>query len=483
MHFNVVLRILGSLLLVFSLAMIPPILVAFIYSEAEWTSFAEAGAVFVVLGMIFWFPNRKCAIELTSRDGFIIVLMFWLALGSCGTLPFLFSEALPVNLTDAFFESVSALTTTGATVITGLDILPKSLLFYRQMLQWFGGMGIIVLAVAVLPMLGIGGMQLFKAEAPGPNKDDKLTPRIKETAKSLWYIYLSLTVVCAFAYWIAGMSLFDAICHSFSTTANGGMSTHDASLGYFDSPIIEGICIVFLIISGINFAMHFFAWRYKSLWHYVRDTETVFFFCFLMTISLIAWITLVVSQLNEDPFLSLRESVFQVTSLLTSAGFTTTDLSQWPNFLAVLLIFIGFAGACAGSTSGGMKSIRFVLLIKQSLREVYQLIHPHGIFSVTLNKKPVDNQVVQSIWGFAFVYVLVFVLLMLLLLMTGLNIETAISTAASCLNNVGPALGDAAAHYGNLNSIAKWLLCLGMIMGRLEVFTLLVLLTPMFWRK
>lgn len=483
MNFSAVLRILGFLLLVFSLAMMPPSLIALLYGEAEWASFVNASAVLLVLGVLMWLPNRDTQQELTSRDGFVIVLLFWVTLSFCGTLPFLFSNALEIDFTNAFFESVSALTTTGATVISGLDELPKSLLFYRQMLQWFGGMGIIVLAVAVLPMLGIGGMQLFKAEAPGPNKDDKLTPRITETAKSLWYIYLSLTIVCAFAYWVAGMDLFDAVCHSFSTIAIGGMSPYDASIGHFDNPMIEWICIIFLVVSGVNFAMHFFAWQRKSIWHYLRDMETIFFVSLLIISVVLIWLALLSHNVSDDPFLSLRKSAFQVTSLLTTAGFTTTDISAWPFYIGFILICLSFIGACAGSTCGGMKSIRIILLIKQSFRELYQLIHPHGVFTVTLNKKPVDARIVQSIWAFAFVYVAVYLILTILLLITGLNFETAVSTAASSLNNLGPALGDASAHYADVNPVAKWLLCLGMIMGRLEVFTLLVLLTPMFWRK
>ncbi len=476
-------KVLGIFVLIFSTGMIAPMVVAWIYGEAEWLNFLFTMLVLIAVGLLLWLPNRNRPSEVHARDGFVIVASFWLVLGLLGTLPFLFSTSVDLSLTDAFFESTSALTTTGATVMSGLDFLPKSILFYRQLLQWFGGMGIIVLAVAVLPMLGIGGMQLFRAETPGPNKDNKLTPRITETAKSLWYLYITFTAICALAYWYAGMSLFDAICHSFTTIATAGMSPHDASMGYFNNAMIEWIAIFFMFISGITFATHFLAFRRGSLWVYFRDEETVTYFAIVVTAISVIWLTLVVHDINDNSFQVLRQTIFQVVSYLTTTGYSTTDISLWPFHISLIVVSLSFFGACAGSTAGGMKIVRIIIATRQVLREIYQLIHPRAIFSVKLNNQPVEYRVIQSVWVFLLVHLVIFFVLMQILLITGMDFITAYSTAASAINNLGPALGEAVSNWSSLNSVAKWLLSLAMIMGRLEIFTLLVLLTPMFWRK
>lgn len=482
MQFSVIARVLGLLMMIFSVTLVPPMLVSIIYEDGTLNAFLYALFITFGIGFLVWLPVHNHKQELKTRDGFIITVLFWLVLAFSGSVPLYLTEQPALSYTDAFFESLSGWTTTGATVITGLDELPKSILWYRQQLQWLGGMGIIVLAVAVLPMLGIGGMQLFRTEIPGPVKDSKLTPRITETAKALWYIYLSITIVCAVAYWFAGMSLFDAIGHSFSTVAIGGFSTHDASLGYFDSPAIEAIAMVFMIISILNFGLHFFAWKNKSIIHYFLDSEFKFLFYImfggaLLTISAL-WLTDTYS-LSE----SVRNGLFQLVSVATTTGFGTSGFAEWPVFLPVLLFMMAFIGGCAGSTGGGIKVIRVLLIYKQGIREIHRLIHPNAIIPVKINKRTVNDRVLESVWGFFSVYVLTYMVMMVALLATGLDHVTAFSAVGACLNNLGPGLGEVAAHYGNIGDVAKWILSITMLLGRLEIFTFLVLLSPAFWRS
>ncbi len=368
-------------------------------------------------------------------------------------------------------------------MLTGIDRLPRSIQFYRQELQWLGGMGIIVLAVAVLPMLGIGGMQLYRAETPGPVKDNKLTPRITETAKALWYIYLGLTVSCGIAYWLAGMDVFDAVCHSFSTVAIGGFSTHDLSIGYFHSPKIEVIAVIFMLLAGVNFSLHFLAWRSVSVLIYFRDSE---FKTYMTVLTLTAIITVTYLYLNDtfpDIGDALHHGIFQVVSIGTTTGFTTAAYFHWPGFLPVMLLFTSFIGGCAGSTGGGMKVIRFLLLFKQGIREISRLVHPNAQIPVKIGNKAMPERVVEAVWGFFATYVGCFTVMMLVLLASGLDQVTAFSAVAACLNNLGPGLGEVGYHYGDINDTAKWVLSMAMILGRLEIFTLLVLLSPAFWRR
>jgi len=476
-------RILGILLMLFSITMLPPIIVSFLYSDGAQTTFALAFIVTFSTGLVLWVPVNRSRRELRLRDGFLVVVLFWTVLGLFGALPFALYDELGMSFTDAAFESISGLTTTGATVITGLDQLPHSILYYRQQLQWLGGMGIIVLAVAILPMLGIGGMQLYRAETPGPMKDSKLTPRITETAKALWYIYLGLTIMCAFGYWFAGMNGFDAISHSFSTIAIGGFSTHDASMGFFDSTLIETVAIVFMLLAGMNFALHFIAWRSFSVVVYLRDSEARFYLGLLLLITLLTSAYLYFSGSIESPVEALEHGLFQTVSIGTTTGFTTTGYASWPGLLPVLLLFISFVGGCAGSTGGGMKVIRFVLLLKQGFREISRLVHPSAQIPVKIGNKAMSDRVINSVWGFFSAYVAMFVIIMLILMALGMDQITAFSAVAACMNNLGPGLGDVAAHYGDINDMAKWVLCFAMLLGRLEIFTLLVLLTPTFWRK
>ncbi len=482
MHFRLILRILGILLMVFSVTQIPPMAVSLYYDDGSAHAFAVAFGLILLIGFLIWIPVHDVHHDLRTRDGFLITVLFWSVLGLAGSLPLQLSDSPHLSFTDATFEALSGLTTTGATVMTGLDSLPESMRYYRQQLQWFGGMGIIVLAVAILPMLGIGGMQLYRAETPGPVKDTKLTPRITETAKALWYIYMALTIACAFGYWLAGMTPFDAIGHSFATVAIGGFSTHDASIGYFDNPLIEAICIFFMVVSGVNFALHFFAWRQKSLKHYFQDPEFRFYIGVLASVTIVACIALILTATYE-PLGALRKAAFMVVSIATTTGFATADFANWPAMLPFMLFVAAFVGGCACSTGGGMKAIRILLILKQGHRELLRLIHPSAVFLVKLGRRPISDQVLEAVWGFFSVYLLVFLIMLIALLGTGLDQVTAWSAVGATLNNLGPGLGEVSAHYGNINDTAKWILCLAMLLGRLEVFTFLVLFSPAFWRR
>ena len=369
MNLGTILRILGILITLLSVTLIPPMIVAYIFKDSGGLAFIQSFFITLFLGSILWYRYRHCKTELKTRDGFLIVVLFWTVLSFFGALPFYLSATQDIKLVDAVFESFSGLTTTGATVLSGLDTMPKAILYYRQQLQWIGGMGIIVLAVAVLPMLGIGGMQLYKAETPGPVKDSKLTPRIAGTAKALWYIYLALTVACTLAYWSAGMSFFDAISHAYSTIAIGGFSTHDASIGYYDSAMIEGIASVFMLIAGVNFALHYTAFNSFTLTQYFRDPEFKTYVSILGITALLCFIVLYASN-SFDTEYSIRHAIFQAISIGTTAGFTTSNYNLWPAFLPLILLLTSFVGGCAGSTGGGMKVIRILLLFKQGTEKL-----------------------------------------------------------------------------------------------------------------
>ncbi|MBL4679809.1 MAG: potassium transporter [Pseudomonadales bacterium] len=482
MHLQIAFRILGSLLMTFSVTMLPPVIVSVIYNDGIWDIFLRAFAITFISGLFLWLLFRKHQAEMRIKDGFVVTFLFYLALGVVGALPLVQESGIQLSWPDALFESFSGLTTTGATILTNIDSLPKSILFYRQQLQWFGGMGIIVLAVAILPMLGIGGMQLYRAETPGPMKDSKLTPRIKETALALWSIYVGLTIACAIGYWLAGMSGFDAICHSFSTVSIGGFSTHDASIGYFDSALIESIAIFFMILSGINFGLHFFAFKEKTIYHYFKDDEVLFYLMILSVSTLVVTAVLTVEKVYSGDT-AFRMALFEVVSIFTTTGFATADFSSWPNMLPVLIFFGAFTGACAGSTGGGLKVMRVMLICKQGLREIHRLIHPNAIFPIKINKRPVSNNIIESVWGFFSIYVIIFLFMTLAMMYSGMDFLTAFSAVGASINNLGPGLGDVSDHYGDITDSAKLLLCFAMMLGRLEIFTLLVLFTPMFWRK
>lgn len=482
MHISLILRILGLLLMVFSLTLFSPILVSLWYGDGAYGAFLLAFFITLIVGALMWMPVYKRQAELRTRDGFLITSLFWLVLGLFGALPFLLSESPQLTISEAVFESMSGLTTTGATVISGLDKLPPSILFYRQQLQWLGGIGIIVIAVAILPMLGIGGMQLYRTEFPGPIKDNKLTPRIAETAKALFTIYSVLTICCGLAYWVAGMSGFDAICHAFSTMAIGGFSTHDASIGYFNSPAIMLICTLFMLIAGVNFALHFYAFRSRHILHYLRDPETLFYGYTILGCFIIVASYLIISNTYTVEE-GLLYGLFQTVSIATTTGFATADFALWPSFVPILLIIMSFMGGCAGSTGGGMKAVRVMLIAKQGVRELKQLVHPNAVIPLKVGRLRVEAKVVSAVWSFFAVYMFAFIVILLLLMATGMDYTTAFSAVVATLNNLGPGLGDVASNYGNTTVAAKWILSIAMLLGRLEVFTLLVILTPAFWRR
>lgn len=482
MHFRAITRIVGVLVILFSGTMIIPGLVALIYRDGAGRAFSETFFVALAIGLLLWVPNRKQRSELKPREGFLIVVLFWTVLGSVGALPFLFAEHPHLSVTDAFFESFSGLTTTGATTLVGLDSLPHAILFYRQMLQWFGGMGIIVLAVAILPILGVGGMQLYRAEMPGPLKDNKMRPRIAETAKTLWLIYILLTVICALALWGAGMSAFDAISHSFSTIALGGFSTHDASIGYFHSGTINTIIAVFLLISGCNYGLHFAMLSGRNLKVYWRDPEFRMFISVQLTLVVVCTSVLWLHDTYTSGLETLNQAFFQVVSMATTAGYTTDSISKWPLFLPILLLCSAFIGGCAGSTGGGLKVIRILLLYLQGSRELKRLVHPNAVYTIKLGNRALPERILEAVWGFFSAYALVFIISMLAIVATGVDNFSAFAAVTATLNNLGPGLGVVADNFQSMNPTAKWILIVTMLFGRLEVFTLLVLFTPTFWK-
>ena len=473
----------GLFIMLFSFILLPPVMIDIYFQDDAGRTFFYSYLFLLGLGFLLFFPVRNCKQDMRLRDGFVVVVLFWLVLGTAGAIPLYLYEGLDITVVDALFESISGLTTTGATVLVGLDNLPHSILFYRQELQWLGGMGIIVLAVAILPMLGIGGMQLYKAETPGPVKDNKLTPRIAETAKALWYIYLGLTVACGIAYWLAGMSVFDAISHSFSTVANGGFSTHDASIGFYDSHTVEIIAIVFMFLGAINFALHFSVVRSRSLLVYFRDAEFRFYVSFLFIICFLTIFTLYHQSTYHDFSDAFREGLFQAVSISSTSGFVTAEYAQWPVFIPVLLVFSSFVGGCAGSTAGGIKVIRILLLVKQGQRELMRLIHPSAEVMVKVGRQPVNNEIIDAVWGFFATYVFLFVVMMLILMFNGVDQITAFSAVAATINNMGPGLGEVSITYATLSDVNKLVLSFAMLIGRLEIFTVLVLFMPAFWRK
>lgn len=483
MQLTAVQRVLGLLLMLFSSTMLPPALVSAFYGDGTWPVFLASFGIVLITGAIIWLPVRAVRKELRLRDGFLIVAMFWIVLSLFGAVPLMISEHPHMRLVDAVFESVSGLTTTGASVLSGIESLPKSILWYRMQLHWLGGMGVIVLAVAIMPMLGVGGMQLFRAETPGPIKDSKLTPRITETAKAFWYLYLGLTLACAAAYWLAGMSGFDAITHSFSTIATGGFTNYDASFAHFSNHAIEVIAIFFMFISGVNFALHFGVWRSLDPRHYLADPELRTFAVLVLVFTLLAAAALYFSGRYDHPGMALLQALFQVVSVATTTGFTASDYAAWPGFIPVLVLFIGFIGGCAGSTSGGIKVIRSLLLFRQGRREIMRLIHPAAQIPVKIGKKALPESVINAVWGFFSLYVASFALMLLAVMVTGVDQVTAFSAVLCAFNNIGVGLGEVAAGYGGLNDAAKWILSFAMLLGRLEIFTLLVLMTRAFWRK
>jgi len=481
MQFSIVFKTIGLLLMVFSLTHLPPVIVDLIYAENQYSSFLSAFALTLLSGLVLWLPFRKSKKDFRIREGVLVVVSFWFVLSLFATIPFLLSESLRMSFSDAFFESMSGLTTTGSTVLSGLDDLPKAILYYRQQLQWLGGMGIIVLAVAILPMLGVGGMELYHAESSGISKE-RLTPKLTQTAKALWKIYISFTIICAIGYYLAGMNVFDAIGHSYSTVAIGGFSTHDASIGYFNSSAVESVAIVFMLLAGINFSLHFFVWQKTNVFTYWQDSEfKTYLFILSVTTALVSFY-LFNTEYYYTAGESFRHAIFQTVSIATTTGFASQNYSQWPFVLPVLLIFVSFIGACAGSTGGGIKVVRVLLMFKLAMKEIKKLIHPSAQINIKLNQRSVSEQVLVSVWGFFSLYVIAFIFILIALMFTGLDQVSAFSATAASMNNLGPGLGEVAANYGGVSDTAKWILSFSMLLGRLEILTLMALLHKAFWR-
>ena len=480
MHWRTITHLFGILLMLYSLSFFPSIGISLLYADGQWGVFLVSFAITATAGVLLWLPSRQRGGALSVRDGFLVVTLFWLILSVLGSLPFLLG--LHLNFTDAIFESVSGFTTTGSTIISSLDQLPQSILYHRQQIQWLGGMGVIVLAVAVLPLLGVGGMQLYQAEASGVSQHERMTPRIAQTARALWSIYFLLTLVCAMGYWAAGMKLFDAVGHAFSTVATGGFSTHDASLGFYNSPVIEMIAIVFMLAGGVNFAIHFVAFRQQTMRPYSTDPEVrsyglIFIFAAL-------WVSLSLFLVGAYPgaWESLRHGVFQVASILTSTGFSTATFSEWPLHVPITLVTLSFIGGCVGSTAGGIKVVRIMLLAKVAIRELFHLAHPQAVSMVHLGREPVSEDVLFSVKGFFVLYLVTSLVLTTAMMAAGLDLESAFGAVLATVNLLGPGLGDVSSPFATVKPAVKWLAVCGMLIGRLEVFTLLILFLPTYWR-
>jgi len=477
MNFKPLLNLFSILVILFSFSFIFPIIVSLIYKDAAITIFIRTFLIVFVIGFIGWLVSRKHNEDLNQKDGFLIITLFWLVLSVAGSIPFVLSG---MSYMDAFFEAMSGITTTGATVISNLQSLPESMLLYRQLLQWMGGMGLIVLAIAVMPLLGIGGGQLYKTEIPGAMNDQKLTPRIKETAQALWLLYLVLTILCAFFYFLAGMSAFDAIAHSLSTVSIGGFSTYDQSIGHFNNGLIETVCMVFMLLSALSFALHYAAFYMKRPLKYFYDPELRFFVSILLLIFASA---MLINYLSINQGATPRELLFHTVSIVTTTGFTVGDTSQWNPSIGFLLLIGAFIGACSGSVGGGIKSWRVLIMINYAYINLKKMIHPSAVISLKIGTKNVENDVAASVWGFFSIYVISFMILLLGLVVSGLDFESSFSAIGACLNNLGPGLGSVAQTYESVSPVGKGILAFAMILGRLEIFTLLVLFTPMFWKR
>lgn len=479
-----VVHILSKVLMLFAFAFLLPLGIAFALDDGAQLAYDEAFLITFFSGFVLWLLTRHSKRELQTRDGFLLVVLIWTVLPLFSTIPLL--VYLPdLSFTDAYFEAVSGLTATGGTVLAGLDNLPPSINIWRTEMHWIGGMGVIVLVVAVLPMLGVGGRQLFKAETPTPMKDSKLTPRMAETAKGLWLVYALITVICMLALWAGGMSWIDAMVHGFSVMALGGMSSHDASMAFFNSATLEIIVMVFALIAGISFSTHFMAFRTRSLLTYRFDTEIRWYFTVLGISVLGLTYYLLYKGFYLDFPEALRYAAFNTISVATTLGFSTTDYNVWPYFAPLWMLFLSSFIASSGSTGGGIKMLRAMLLYKQVYRELVKLIHPRAEIHTKVGKQAVPNKIIFAVLAFMFIYVASIVVLSFVLSASGLDVFTSFTAVVAMVNNTGPGLGQVgpASTYAVLNDFQTWVCSFAMLLGRLEFFTLLVVLTPVFWKK
>ncbi|MDP1558778.1 MAG: potassium transporter TrkG [Nitrosomonas sp.] len=477
-------NVLGKMILLFGFTMLLPFGLSLWINDGARAVFIESILITAGCGLVLWLVTRRYQRELQIRDGFLLVVLVWSVLPAFAMLPLLFF--IPeLNLSMAYFEAASGLTATGGTVLSGLDTLPLSINLWRGEMVWLGGMGLIVLAVAILPLLGVGGRQMLKAETPGPMKESKLTPRIAETAKGLWLVYASLTLACIVAYKWAGMSWFDSVMHAFTTLGLGGFSSHDASYGYWDSPLIESVAIVFMMLAGINFATHFLVWRGKSLSSYRHDTEAgLFIFIVLVSCLGLAFYLWFVG-VYSDPLTALRYASFNMVSIATTTGYSNIDYSIWPIFVPLWMLFLSGFCTSSGSTGGGIKLIRARILYQQVFREMIIIMHPNAVLPVKLGGNVISNKIIFAVLGFLFIYTASMVLMTLILTLSGLDLVTAFSAAVACINNLGPGLNQIgpATTYASLSDFQTWVCSFAMLLGRLEFFTLLIVFTPAFWRK
>jgi trk system potassium uptake protein TrkH len=477
------LPILGIVAMAMSLSYLLPLGVSAVTGDGTARVFAASLAVNFASGFLLWITTRRYRRELQLREGILFIALVWIGGALFAAMPLLM--ALGLSFTDAYFEAMSALTATGATLLDGLDDLAPSLNVWRAELQWLGGMGVIVLVVAVLPMIGVGGRQITKAEIPGPMKDDQLTPRMTQTAKGLWIVYFALTVACFVAYKLAGMGWLDALIHSFTTLSLGGFSSHDASIGYYDSLPIEVVAIVFMTLAGINFATHFRVWQSRSFGAAKVDSELPYYLAVLALsvagIALFLWN----EGVYDDFATALRHAAFNTISVATNTGYATVDYAQWPVFAPLWLMFLGTFVACSGSAGGGIKMIRAIILYRQMARELNKLAHPSAISPLKIQNRVVPNQVVFAVLAFFFAWLATLVMTTLILTLSGLDLLTAFSASVASLNNIGPGLHEIgpAANFSMLSDFETWVCTVAMLLGRLELLTVLVIFTPAFWRK
>jgi len=479
-----VLSVLGQLVLVFAATMLLPLAVAYFAGEKALRDYDLSLLITAAIGGALMLGTRRYKRELQPRDGLLLVTLAWTVLPAVATLPLLLH--LPgLSFTDAYFEAMSGLTTTGATVLSGLDDLPLSINIWRHLLVWIGGMGILILVVAILPLLGVGGAQLFRAEVAGPMKETRLTPRIADTAKALYTVYFGLSLLCVLAYRWAGMNWADAFMHMCSTMGLGGFSSHDAGFAYFNSPRIEAVAVVFMVIAGFNFALHFTALRRRSVMPYLANTEAKAYLATLVVACTVVAAFLYWREVYPEPAQAWRYAIFNVVSVATTTGFANTDYNQWPMFAPVLMLFLCGFTTCAGSTGSGIKMIRGVILLKQARREMTRILHPRAVNPVILAGQPVENKVIFAVLAFMLVYGASITGLTFVLLLSGLDVITAFSAIVACVNNTGPGLNlvGPATTYANLNDFEIWVCTFAMLIGRLELFSVLVLFTPEFWRR
>lgn len=480
----VIAPVLGGMLMLFSVTFVLPLAWSLAVDDGTHVSFFLSGVGCLVAGGLLWGATRRFRRELEPRDGCLLAVLGWLLMSVAGAAP-LVLEIPGLSFTHAYFEAIAGLTTTGATVLSGLERLPQSINVWRHAMQWYGGMGIIVLAVAVLPILGVGGMQLFKAEMPGPMKESKLTPRITQTAKALWLIYTGMTAACIVCLHWAGMDWFEAVCHAFSAMALGGFSTHDGSIESFQSPAIEAVLGAFMLMAVLNFSTHFVAIRQRSLRVYLRDAEAPSVLLLILGSSLALGTYLYAVGRYPSFGEALRYATFNTISVSTSTGYMSQDYAAWPMFVPIWMLFLACVGSSAGSTGGGIKMIRALILLKQAGRELHRLVHPRAIAPLTVNGHVIENRIIFAVLGYMLLWGLTQLALTLVMLAGGLDFMSAFSAVIASVNNLGPALGEFGPthNYASLSTFQTWLLAIAMLAGRLELLTFFVILTPAFWRR